>query len=89
MCLLDPHLYFPAATQDLYPAYRVWRGLKYFWGPQGPAILGHFPEATQSDDGRDSALCLKQTHIDKFRTVIIQNLKRRVQGGGDWDGHAT
>jgi hypothetical protein len=60
-----------------YPAYQTWLGIKYFWGPEGPAELGYFPDdAAQTNIGK-AALNLKQKHIDSLRTKITSLLKVR------------
>ena len=66
-----------AATKEdeNYKAYRIWLGIKYFWGLQGPALLGHFPkDAAWSEDGME-ALNLKQKQVGNFRTKIMSLLK--------------
>ena len=66
-----------AATKEdeNYKAYWIWLGIKYFWGLQGPALLGHFPkDAAQSEDGME-ALNLKQKQVGDFRTKVTSLLK--------------
>ena len=69
-----------------YNAYCVWLAIKYFWGPQGPAILGRFrDDAAVRDDGKD-ALSLKQSQIHEFHDMITQHIRLRRRDGED-SGH--
>jgi hypothetical protein len=57
-----------------YSAYRVWLAITYFWGPQGPVILGRFrDDAVVRDDGKD-ALSLKQSQIHQFQAIITRHI---------------
>jgi hypothetical protein len=76
-------------ADENYLAYQTWLGIKYFWGPSGPAELGYFPDNAAQTDGGRKALNFRQKHIDNFRTKITPLLDIHSSAGAVSSGNSS
>jgi hypothetical protein len=55
---------------ETYALYKIWLGIQYFWGPDGPVERRQYPHPTSNNLQAQSALTLKQNTITDNKTAI-------------------
>jgi hypothetical protein len=61
-------------TPEQKKLYDIWRGIKFFWAPGGPAETGIMPRASSDNAEEVLAFKLRQSSISKHKAAIQKQL---------------
>lgn len=65
-----------ASSKEENDRYKIWLGIRYLWGPDGPVELGSFPENASKSTRADvqAGWALKQNCITEHKGCLISCL---------------